>query len=173
MFDVPKETSQDIAAIQHESNRSANDLAQESMRGVDQSASLMNDAGSFDEGIGFSNQTLKRAIQNRARGDYERSMNRLKTENSIDSVNRKFERLKNAAGLVAQEHAHNQQARRLRYMERQRKKAMRGQIISSVLGIGGAVAGGMLTAGSPGGIMAGSMIGSGVGGVIGGGSQGG
>lgn len=160
--DLPQEMSSRIGDIQVDAQRSAQDLASDTLKDVNQAAKVL-EPDSFDEDIGYSNEAMISAIRNRSGADYSRSLDNLKGKTSFDAINRKFNRLKNAAELVSAEHAHNERARQLRYAERQRKKALRGQIVGSVLGIGGAVAGGILSGGNPAGIMAGSMIGQGIG----------
>lgn len=166
---LPNEMSGRISEIYGDANQSADQIAQDTMKGTGDGASLL-DGDSFDESIAYSNDGLKRAIQNRSKGDYGRSMQALKTNVNFEAMNRKFDKLKNAAGPVSQEHAHNERARQLRYVERQRKKALRGQLIGSVLGIGGAIGGAMIAPGgsAAGGAIAGNMIGTGLGNTLGG-----
>lgn len=166
---LPEEMSGRISEIYGDANKPAEQIAQETMKGTDDGASLL-EGDNFDDNIAYSNEGLKRAIQNRSKGDYGRSMKALKTNVSFDSMNRKFDKLKNAAALVSAEHQHNERARQLRYIERQRKKALRGQIIGSVLGIGGAIGGAMIApvGGAGAGAIAGNMIGTGIGNTLGG-----
>lgn len=167
--EVSGETRQDISSFTQGSKRSAQDLARQTLAGQESARRMMRPDESFEAGLGgdISAPSLSKAIQSRSMQRFGREMDDLKAQVNYQSLNKKFKRLGEAAELVAAENEHNARVRQMRYQERQNKKRARGALISSILGVGGAIAGAAV-GGAPG-AMIGSQAGQAAGGLLGGG----
>lgn len=164
--ELPKEAVDNIKAIEGRARESSDSLNRSAMFGAEDSAKLL-DRGSFDNQLAYGNDALSHAIGSRASMKYANSMNRLKSETSLDAVNRKFNRLGQAAELVGQELQYNERVKQMRYMQSMHRKQARASALGSILGVAGAIVGGVVTM-SPAGAAAGYGVGSGIGNAIGG-----
>lgn len=133
-------------------------------------AGLMNDSGGFDRGLGSSNPELS-AIKSKYGGQFGREQKRLNLNLLKQGEEDNLRKIQIANQMASEEMAINRQKELLRWQRKQAKKAARGQMIGSILGIVGAGAG--MAMGGEGGRAAGGMVGysvgSGVGAVAGGG----
>jgi len=167
--EVGGELRADIQRFTDASRKDANQLARETLAGTQSAQRMMRPDESFEAGLGgdISAPSLSKAIQSRSMQRFDRDMQDLKAQVNYQSLNKKFKRLGEAAELVAAENEHNARVRQMRYQERQNKKRARGALISSILGVGGAIAGAAV-GGAPG-AMIGSQAGQAAGGLLGGG----
>lgn len=164
--DLDSGTSKNIGDSLKDAYRAPETFAAQTLEGTGQVGSLLNDSNSFNRSAAFGNDDISGAINRKTKQSYVANNRELQTMANYDALNQKMERLKTSSQLAMQEHQYNQQARMLRYQERQRKKAMRGALLGQVLGIAGAIGGGLGFGAA--GAVAGNMIGQGLGQTVGG-----
>lgn len=142
------------------------DLEKAYSAGVDDAKGLLQDSGKFDEGLSYGDKALGAVIKNKFSGEANRSMARTK-QGIKDKANADhFNRLNKTSQLVAEEQRINHEKELMKYQAKMNRQRARSAIVGQVLGIGGAVVGGMY--GGPMGAMAGYQIGQGAGGMTGG-----
>ena len=120
----------------------------------------------FNRGLGFGNDAMLGAIEQRTRGDFSRSMRKFKHETTLEAYKRSADKLASASELVSQEIQLNYKAKAIKEARERAKKAARGALVGNILGIAGAVAG--ASTGNPAAATAGYQLGSAGGNIIGG-----
>lgn len=157
--EVGAETRREIQSFTDAAQQSAPSLARRELAGSDVGQRFLNQGQTFEQSLGgdVATPALSEAINRRALGQYGAEYGALKQKVDYKALNKKFERLSQAADLVKAENDHNERVRQARYQIKQQRKKARGAMLGSVLGIVGGVVGGIY--GGPAGAQAGGMVG--------------
>lgn len=162
---LDSQSSQMIQDQRNRANMSPDDIVNERMQGVDQGAELgrasqdasMRNPGA--NGASGDDEGLRQALSNRSRRSYSSDLSQIRrnTENQATDIKARY-------AQQAYENLANQQRvmsgiARKKQAEKEANDQMRRQVINSVIGIGGTIAGAAL--GGPMGAKAGSSIGGG------------
>ncbi len=163
---TPRDFRQDVKDIAGEAiGSSAAGARRELLEGTQNVGAAIGNRD-FEKQLGFGNEAMLGAIEQRTRGKLAGRMRRFKHESSIDAYNRNTQKIAAASELVSRELEMNLRADAIRRAREAAKKRARGAVLGNILGIGGAVAGAAI--GGPAGAAAGYQIGQGVGNTAGG-----
>lgn len=167
--EVNDETRQRIDEFDKGARVSSSDLARQQLARADVGQRFIAPDQSFEGGLGgdISGPAFSDAINRKALQRYGQEMGSLRKRVNYQALNRKFDRLNQAAELVSMENAHNERVYQMRYRMAQERKARRGAVLGNVLGLVGTVVGGIY--GGPGGAAAGGAVGRSLGEGMGGG----
>lgn len=127
---------------------------------------LLNTPDTMNQSLNYGDQAMSSAIRGKYMGKYSQGERRLAQTMRSAGQEDYIKKLQVTAELAGQEHQMNLQKEILRQKRAQAKKAARGQVIGTVLGITGAVVGGVTTM-NPAGAAAGYQLGAGIGGAAG------
>lgn len=160
--ELSKTTKKSIDNFVDLSKRTPEDYHQSNMRGVDATRGFLANDNSFEKSLGMNDVGLSKSIRDSADQKYYDKVNRYQRESRSVAQEQYSKRLLHAADLVNQELQYNQERQMLLYQAKMARKKARAQVIGTVLGIGGAVVGGVATM-SPQGAMVGYQVGQGLG----------
>lgn len=158
------QTQEGVDAQRAHAERGLSDFAADTTNGVTQGTMLQNGGGLSLGG----NDGMSDALNNRAQKSYDREINNISNQANLSSYGKKMDALGHAGTLAGHQvsasnqradFAHAQIGRKM--AEQANREASRNQVLSSVLGFGGMVAGSVAgtLAGGPVGTAAGGMTG--------------
>lgn len=130
---------------------------------------LINKPDNYSKGLSFGDQALSSAIRGKYIGQNAPAQEKLNFDAGKMARESHLNKLAMANQLAADEAQMNLQKEILRQKKKQAAKAARGQVLGTVLGIGGAAGAMFATGGNPMAGMAGYQAGAGAGQAIGGG----